>query len=229
MSWAALLGLCAALNAVSPRLRPAPPPLRQGLAAENAVESSALLSLGMRRLAADLGFIRLLIYYGTPEGPDEESEGHHHKPFDPEHPELFWGGGSYPEVAARALRLIDTDPTFAYPVLYASGALAFNLNRPDEALRVLRYALSRDPRNVQYQAYVMAVGLHRHGDKAGVIRILEPVLGESDCPAMIKNMMAYLYVQSGERRKAADLYRLIRDTSRDPHYRRLAEAALKRL
>ena len=210
MKWAAPLGLCVALNAVSFRLRPAPPPLRQGLAADGAVESSALFSLGMRRLAADLGLIRLLIYYGTP-------------------PELSWGGGAYPELGPRALCILDADPSFSYAALYASGALAFNLDRPDEALRVLQYALSRDPRNVEYEAYVAAVGMHRHGDKAGVIRILEPVLGESDCPDMIRNLVAYLYVQSGRKAQAAVLYRFLRDKGKDPAYRRMAVAALKRL
>ncbi len=218
MRWVVALGLCAALNAASFHLRPASSPLSQGLVADNAVESAGLLSLGMRRLAADLGFIRLLIYYGTPQPGAEEEE------------QVTQAVSSaYPELAARALRILDVDPTFTYATLYASGALAFNLNRPDEALRVLQVALSRDAHNVQYQAYVAAIGLHRRGDKAGVIRILEPILGESDCPAMIKNMMAYLYAQCGQQEKAAALYRLIQDTSKDPRYRRVAEEALKRL
>jgi hypothetical protein len=107
--------------------------------------------------------------------------------------------------------------------------LAFNLNRPEDALRVLDYALSRDPHNLQFQSYIAAVGFHRHGDAKGVISRLEPVLGTPDCPVMIKHLVAYLYAKSGQRQKALSLYREIRDTSKDAGYRRMAEISLQRL
>jgi tetratricopeptide (TPR) repeat protein len=226
----AALGLCAALNSFSLRLRPAAWPLGQGLASESALETSALVSLGMRRLAADLGLVRMLIYYGSAEdGPEGHEAHHHHSRFDPDHPELSWGGGLYPELGPRALRILDADPSFSYAALFAAGALAFNLNRPQDALRVLDYALNRNPRNHEFQAYVAAIGFHRQGDAQGVISRLEPVLGAPDCPVMIKHMVAYLYAKSGQDGKARALYREIRDTSKDPGYRRMAETALERL
>jgi tetratricopeptide (TPR) repeat protein len=202
----AALGCCGVLNALSLRVRSAGWSLGQGLAPESALETSALASLGMRRLAADLGLVRMLVYYGEAEG-----------------------GGRYPEMASRALRILDLDPSFSYAALFSAGALAFNLNRPQDALRVLDYALSRDPRNPRLQAYVAAVGCRRHGDAQGVVSRLEPVLGDADCPVMIKHLVAYLYVQAGQRRKALALYRKIRDTSKDAGYRRMAAAALRRL
>ncbi|HAM35868.1 MAG TPA: hypothetical protein DEB40_08485 [Elusimicrobia bacterium] len=222
---------CLLLNVFSARIRPSPWPLRQSLSAQSAVETAALLSLGMRRLAADMGLVRLLIYYGSPETAHEESgtHGHEHEAFEAEHPERSWGGGSYGELGLRALRIMDLDPSMSYVALYASGALAFNLNRPMEALHVLRYALARDPRNIQYQAYVAAIGFHRHGDPAGVIHILEPVLDTPECPAMVKHMVAYLYVKTGQSQKAARLYKHILETSKDAGYRRMARAALARL
>ncbi|MDD5629566.1 MAG: hypothetical protein PHU21_10915 [Elusimicrobia bacterium] len=229
----ALLAACAAcalLNGVGLRLGPAPWPLRQSLGPDSALETAALLSLGMRRLAADLGLVRMLIYYGTPESGGHEAHEEHegHDPFDPAHPELSWGGGSYPELGPRALRILDADPSFSYAALLAAGALAFNLNRPEEALRLLDYARSRDPRNSEYQAYVAAIGFHRRGDPQGVISRLEPVLRAPDCPVMVKHLVAVLYVRAGQRGKARNLYREIRDTSKDAGYRRMAEAALAR-
>ena len=225
----AALCCCAVLNFLSLRVRPADCSLGQGLAPESALETSALVSLGMRRLTADLGLVRMLIYYGEPEGGPEVGEAQLHSHYDPEHPEFAWGGGRYSELGTRALRILDADPSFSYAALLAAGALAFNLNRPEDALRVLDYALSRDPRNLQFQAYVAAVGFHRHGDANGVIRRLAPVLGTPDCPVMIKHLVAHLYAKDGQRQKAISLYRQIRDTSKDAGYRRMAEVALERL
>jgi tetratricopeptide (TPR) repeat protein len=225
----ALLGLaavlaCVGLNSLSRRVRPAGWPLLHGISADSAVETSTLLALGMRRLSADLGLVRLLIYYGTPEpGPEAEAEAGRHHEHGP------WGSGKYGELGPRALRILDADPEFSYVALYAAGSLAFNLDRPDEAVRVLEYALSRDPRNPRYPAYLAAIGLHRKGDLAGVIRILEPILDTPDCPVMIKHMVAYMYAQAGQRAKALSLYRVVRDTSKDPGYRQMAQKALVRM
>jgi len=226
---AAAAGLCAALNAVSLRLQPAPWPLRQALGPDSALETAALVSVGMRRLAADLELVRLLIYYGTAEAGPEREEAHTLRFFDPKHPELAWGGGVYAELGPRILRILDMDPSFDYVALYGAGALAFNLNRPDDAKRVLQYALSRDPHNSRYQATLAAVGLHRRGDAAGVVRILEPILDTPDCPVMIRHLVAYLYVKTGRRQEARVLYRRIIATTQDAGYRGLAAAALARL
>jgi tetratricopeptide (TPR) repeat protein len=228
MAWAAAaLASCVLLNTLALRLGPSPWPMRQGLSSDSALETAALVSLGMRRLAADLGLVRMLIYYGTPE-PGSEEHGHD-EGFDREHPERSWGGGAYPELGPRALRILDADPSFGYAALFAAGALAFNLNRPQDALRVLDYALSRDPRNPEFQAYVAAIGFHRSGDARGVIRRLEPVLDAPDCPVMIRHLVAVLYERTGRRREALALYRRIIETSKDPGYRRMAEAAAARL
>lgn len=209
---------CSGLNALVAAALPAMPraPLGIRLEADSAVETASLFGLGMRRLAADLGLIRLLIYYGTPE-PDADEQAQEQ------------GGGHYPELGPRALRILDTDPSFNYPVLYAAGALAFNLDRTQEALDLLEHALKRDPKNIQYHAYVAAIGFHRRGDVDSVIRILEPMLASPDCPTMIKSMVAFLYKNSGRHDEAARLYRDIIGSSRDPGYRLTAERMLKEM
>lgn len=237
-SAALALAACVGINALSrwPESRAAADPLPLKISAEGAVETASLFGLGMRRLAADLGLIRLLIYYGTPEAvgageqghEDERAPGHTHEHrFDREHPERSYGGGKYPEIGPRAMRILDVDPSFSYPALMAAGVLVFNLNRPDEALELLRYAMARDPANEQYRRYVGAVGFHRHGDAKSVISILEPLLGDPDCPTMIKSMVALLYLQTGNRAASVRLYREIAEFSRDEGYRHLALQKLK--
>ena len=222
------LALAVALNAGFGRVKTSPPrAFAMVLSPETAVESVGLLSVGMRRLAADLELIRLLLYYGY-EDPAEGRQKHEHQAFDfdSEHPELSWGGGSYREFGPRARRILALDPSFSYVALYAAGAIAFNLNRPEEALGLLEEALKADPGNNEYRAYVAAIGFHRKADARRVLSVLEPTLSQPDCPTMIKSMMAFLYKRSGRRFEAIRLYRDIVATSRDAGYRGIARRML---
>src|SRR3989338_2108626 len=190
-------------------MRPEAPALR--LEADCAVETASLFALGLKRLAADLGLIRMLIYYGTPQSHED-----HHRA----------EGWHYPQLGPRALRILEIDPAFSYAALYASVALAFNLSRPQEALDLLEHVLKRDPGNRQYQLYIAAIGFQREGNSRKVIELLEPVLNSPDCPTMIKSMMAFLYKKSGQLDKAVRLYQEIIETSRDSGYRGTAERML---
>jgi tetratricopeptide (TPR) repeat protein len=226
---AAAAGLHAVFLGGPPSGRRAP----SNFSADTAVETVGFLSLGMRRLAADLGLIRMLVYYGTPE--DESGhEGHGHPPgghdaYDPAHPELSWGGGHYPELLARARAIRALDPRYDYPVFYAAGALAFNLNRPSQALDLLEEALRDDPGSAQLKAYVGAIGFLKQGDGRRVVEMLEPTLADPDCPTMIKMMLALMYRQQRRPADAVRLYREVLATSRDEGYKAQARHALSTL
>lgn len=215
--------LCALLlNAWALGLRrpPLPEPSSMRLDPSDAAETAAFLTLGMRRLGADIAFVRLLMYYGTPEPGAEEHEeaaGHYHHE-----------GGSYAELGPRTLRIMDLDPYFAYAPLFGAGALAFNLNRPDEALAVLEAAADRDPKQWKYRAAMAGIGFHKKGDPLKVIRELSPMLAEPDCPTLLKNLLAFLNRRAGRREEAARIYRDIL-TSRDPAYYAMARQALQEL
>lgn len=232
------VGLCLAAAANLGLGTALPPPsadpfgIKSG--SEGAVETAALFGLGMRRMAADLALIRMIIYYGTPEDDGHGHEGPHehhgHQDHDAEHPERSYGGGTYGRLSAMAMSILDLDPAFTFAPLFASGALAFNLNRPEEAVELLRYAIRRDPGQTQYHAYLGAIGFHRKGKPEEVARLLEPLVAYNpDCPTLIKNILAFLYKRTGQYRKAAALYLDIYETSRDEGYRRMAERELREL
>lgn len=208
------LAACGALGLGTARFSPSMPPAAGGarLAAETAVQQASLYSLGMRRVAADLALIRLIIYYGTREG-DDDGHGHGEE-------------GGHHELLPRGMAVLDADPSFTYPALYTAGALAFNLQRPDEAIRMLEYALARDPRNAQLQAYLAAVGFHKKGDRKSVIALLEPMLDYEDCPAMIKHLMAVLYKRERRFDRARALYTELLD---HPDYAVVARQELDKL
>lgn len=226
--------LCAGLNGAQLAFRPGPakPRAAPKLSAESALQTAALMSLGMRRLAADLELIRLFVYYGTPEAGHEDHEHQEHQgeaPFDPAHPERSWGGGRFPEVGPRARRIIEIDPTFSYAVLYAAGALAFNLNRAQEALDLLQEALDREPKNTQYRVYLAAIGVSRTGDPRRAAELLEPALADPDCPTMVKSTAAFMHRRLGNKRRAAEIYLDILEHSKDPGYRDIARRGLAAL
>lgn len=225
---AAGLLLSAALNAgLAPIAQPPPRGVPTGLSPDTAIETAGLLSLGMRRMAADLQLIRLLVYYGSPEEAvmkaTEEIEKRGGEG------EKLYATGRYPEMLPRARRILELDPKFSYAVLYGAGALAFNVGRPDEALDLLAEALQRDPDNAEYRAYVGAVAFAKKGDTSRVLALLEPTLARPDCPTMIKSMVAFMYRRLGRRADAIRVYDDILATSRDAGYRATARYALREL
>lgn len=192
------------------------------LAGDGVVAGATLWSVGMRRLAADLAFVRLLVYYGTYEGEaDHGEEGHvHHGP--------DYGTGRYEEVLPRCRRIAALDPYWSFPLLYGASALAFNLDRPNEASSLIEEGLTRQPRDRQLLAMLAAVGFHKKGDLAQALDRLMPAIEEGGAPTMLKNMAAYMNERAGRRDAAVRLYRAILE-SRDQSYHDNAVRGLARL
>lgn len=258
---AASLAAVAAFNHAGPFLRkiPFPPPTEMRLAADDAVTNASLLTLGMRRLAADVMLIRTIVYYGTKEEemspeyqkrvglmkedgsrlrPERAEAGHEHEHAHDHdsHPEderfervgHSTNRGIYPDLGPKAIRLIDMDPFWTYPALYISGALAFNQNRPEEALKILRHARRFLPNEKRYLAYIAAIGFHEKGDMRDVVAELTPLVSEKDSPTMVKNMVAFMNVRLNNKKEAVRLYLEILE-SRDEKYHSVARKALARL
>jgi len=118
---------------------------------------------GARRLASDIAWVELLQYYGSPEKPIdkdaefdlswdmtkflfgvklEKEECHKHGCIEEGHYHPDFSGGVYPDLYQNCLRVAELDPFFSYVYLYGAGALAWNLNRPDEAIKLLEAGIS---------------------------------------------------------------------------------------
>ena len=226
-------GAAASYRGFSPRF---PPPQEIRVPADGAAGDMFSLALGARRLFADLWFVRLMQYYGTPElepgetPADHEREaaeaalgGHHH------HEENF-GAGNYPLFLAMAMHVLELDPYFTSAGLYGAGSLAFNMNRPEEAKRLLAYGLRYCPREWKYLNLLAAIGYSGNGgDPAAVAAQLRPILKDPDCPVMLKQLAAFLNKKAGNFREAYSIYSDIAATSRDPAYVANARRELERL
>lgn len=215
---------------------------------------------GARRVAADVAWVQLLQYYGTAEAPvdkDEEFEsswelvrffaglpppkaGHDEENcHDPRHHHNY-DGGVYPDFLSYASRVTALDPFFAYANLYGAGALAWNLNRPDEAVKLLENAIAameghspnitRDIHQPfwQYHLYLSALIYRNAGETGKMVSLLETAVAQPRCPNMVKAILANIYQKDGKHLQALKLWLDIYD-SNDPTYRAHAEKKISEL
>lgn len=191
--------------------------------------SITALNLGLRKVGADLLFIDLLQYYGTPEIPQgakvhvhDDGHGHKHIHYEGE-PEF--GYGNYPLFYSYAREILFLDPYFKNAVLYSCGALAFNLKRIDEAAALLKTAMlySSDP---QYYKMLAALAAKNSKNRKDLASILYEIAMKPETPVLIKNSAAWANKQSGSIDRANEIYRLILKTTKDQYYIGIAKKNL---
>jgi tetratricopeptide (TPR) repeat protein len=205
----------------------------------------ASVLFGVRRFGADLAFIQMLQYYARPEEAAAEA-GHDHGGHPPGahgekeyhldlgveatadlHPEMRLG--EFPRLQHHIFRIVSLDPYFHYAYLFGAGALAFNLNRIDEALEILERGVRADPRFWRFRLYAGAIAYRRSAEPQKAIGLLEQAIQFPDCPSMLKNILANLHRQQGNYIRAAEVYLDIIRTSRDQGYVNLAHQRLRQL
>lgn len=156
----------------------------QPFGASGGFRDISLLLLGTRRLGADVAWISILQYYGG-----EESEGKEEFVDRP----LEGRSEKYPSLKKLTLRTLRLDPQLHYAVLYGAGALAFNLNRPEEAVEILEEAIQRNPQYWKYQLYLGAILYKQKGKFDSMLHLLEDAIQYPDCPTLIKSILANIY------------------------------------
>ena len=246
--------------------RPGMPPYTTSVMPAFAVQDTATVLNGARRFGADLAFIQLMQYYGSPEFADpqvsyplrrkphrytqnnphknrEDSHPHnekgHERAHEGAHAHLHLGSEGtadatgevspgFPLLGDFALRAGTLDPRFHFAYLFVSGALAFNLNRGDDAVRVLEHGIRGDPSFWRYRMYQGAIAYRKSQETEKVIATLEEAIKDPDCPSMIKNILAHIYIKKGNPKRAAEIYVDLLE-SRDPSYATHAKTQLIRL
>jgi tetratricopeptide (TPR) repeat protein len=196
------------------------------------VEDTLWAMAGMRRLAADMAYVQMLQYYGTdPEEEHEHESGHIHVDLGEE----AWAdrrpgripNEAFPELAAYCGRATDLDPYFDYVYLFGAGALAFNLNRGDEALSLLAKGVRFNPNQTRFHLYAAAAAYRKSFEVDRVIQLLEQAAADPECPSMLQNILANIYKKKGDWRNAARIYLRLLDNSRDPSYVEVARRNLE--
>ncbi len=222
----AVFALAAGGFASSGYRSPFPPPSEIRVPAAGASGDMLALALGARRLFADLWFIRLMQYYGTREfhGGEEAGDGQHRHD---EH-ENF-GAGEYPLFLPMARHVLEVDPAFTAAGLYGAASLAFNMQRGEDAMELINYALKYNPREWKYLAMLAAIGYSKAQNPVAVAEAIAPILKDPDCPVLLKQLAAFLNKKAGKYAAAAAIYADIAATSRDEAYVKNAGRELEKL
>lgn len=173
--------------------------------------------MGMRRLTADVGWLSVLQYYG---GHEKEEEGEHHE----------FGGGKYHSLKKMVLRVVRLDPSFHYAYLYGAGALGWNLDRPDEALEILKEGIRYNPQYWRFRLYVGAIVYKQKGKFDEMITLLEDAVQHPDCPTMVKSILANIYEERKDYVKSLKIWIDIQESEhKDPAYIQRSEQQIKEL
>jgi tetratricopeptide (TPR) repeat protein len=174
---------------------------------ENIVQDIGAISLGARRVGANLAYIQLLQYYGVGlfhHPKDDEGDGHAQARYPRiKQVEIDL---NFPRLQEFGFRIIRLHPRFNAAVLEVAGALAFNQHRTDEALELLREAITRDPVFFRYHLYTAAILYKFDNDDDKLIEKLDEAVQYPDCPPLLKNVLANLYKKKGQFENAAKIY-----------------------
>ncbi|MCB4792348.1 MAG: hypothetical protein LHV68_10770 [Elusimicrobia bacterium] len=233
---------------------------------------------GFRRLAADIAWIQLLVYYGEPKVKvDEETkyklswdylkyllglkseagEEHHgnlkaaagkvHSEGEEEAQEfnetkklvVIDKVNTFPELYSYCRRVIFLDPFFDYAYLYGAGALAWNQERPNEAVDLLNYGIdrmelyskdiTRDSHQPfwQFHLYLGAIIYRNEGNFQKMTESLEVAVTQKNCPNMVRAILASIYSKDKKYAKALKLWLDIYDTNDQTYQKRSLEEIYK--
>ncbi|MFH1380480.1 MAG: hypothetical protein ABII23_09405 [bacterium] len=181
------------------------------------------IMLGMRRIAADIAWVQLSQYYARPQVSKEEALEVEYKKFINKvipYKHDFNERVGYPEIYERTLRIINLDPFFKYAYLYSAGALAWNLDRYDEAYDILKRGLAMNPLYWRFSMYVGAISYKEKGQHDKMVGYLEEIIIYPDCPNLIRSILANYYRKEGQYYKSLKVWIYILDTGDESYMRR---------
>jgi len=188
------------------------PPLAVSLSSPvTRLSDFAGIAMGFRKLTADIAWIQAIIYYGTPEGGDEEAGEQ--------------GGGHYPLFLAYCQRAVRIDSNFIYIFYYGAGALGWNLNRLDEAEALLREGISEHPKEWRFQQYLAGLAYQKNHNVNKLIEFLQGFVEQSDCPNLLRSILANIYKKQKRYDDAIQVWTIVYKTG-DRLYLERAESQI---
>jgi len=155
---------------------------------------------GFRSLAGDIEYINFLQYYG-----DRSQNVNRHK-----------------NLMAYIDDITDVDPYFSFAYTFGSSILAFNLDRVDEALKIIRKGLDFNPEMWQLRLYLGAILFKQENKESEYIKLLEDALRFEDHPAIVERILGNIYEQIKPPQFAAEYWAGIYMKTKDKKTREFA-------
>lgn len=162
---------------------------------------------GLRKLTSDLAWIQLLQYYGGEPPEDIEDGSNDKKQTHHNHLEHMTKiqPGKYKRFIDYCRRVTILDPIYSFVYFYGVGCLAWNLERPDEALEYLNEGL----KNLSFQKfspnsdywelvkYQQAIYYKIGGEYKNMLAQLRIIVESGKAPNIVKAILANLYKKFG--------------------------------
>ena len=174
------------------------PLLEDTISERYALQDLILILMGFRNLASDIALIELIQYTSSEYSERKDS-----------------GGTLYRLFKQHALRVIRIDPYNRPAYLFSAGILAWfkPINRPQEAIDILREGLRYDPTYWQYTLYIGAIAYTREGNIEKMINMMEIAITHPDCPAHVKQLVANVCKKHGYYDKAIAIWMNVLDSN----------------
>ncbi|MCS7184924.1 MAG: tetratricopeptide repeat protein [bacterium] len=141
---------------------------------------------GIKKLAADYIWIRMLQYYA----------GHDFNYMDEK---------NYPDLIKYFKRITMLSPDWSRSVEWGVGVLAFNHKRYSEAMELLKLGIKFRPNYTRFYMYVGAIGYLSKNMEIEAISILEKIVENSDSLTAL-NILANIYKKNGRYNDAIRIY-----------------------
>jgi len=157
---------------------------------------------GFRGLMADFAWIDFLLYAGGEVLPDE----------DP--------ARNYDLIDYFVRRVIRIDPFYHSAILYGTSMLAYFriVDRPNEAVALVKEGIRYDPDYWPYHMFLAAITYKQKADLDGMEDIFTQALRQSDCPMVIRNLIANNSKQDGRFDTALAIWEAVLDSDQAEYW-----------
>jgi len=172
----------------------------------SSLRAAAFLS-GYKVLVGHAFWIRVIQYYGNASNGVD----HYAKLYD------------YCRLAS------DLNPQFLPVYTYGAAALAYQVNRMDEAVRLLQKGIMANPNAISLKLMLAAMAYHNSQDYAREIPFLEIQIAQGNAPTMLINILANTYQKVGRINDAIRLWLQILKTTDSDVQKYEAAQRLKQL
>ena len=177
------------------------------------LEDVSMILAGFRRAAADMAWVQLLQFLGEAHELEEAR-------LNPKE-----------SLKGMTLRVTRIDPYFRSVYLVGAGILAWfpRVDRPDEALEVLREGVRYNPEYWPFQIYIAAILYKKQGRFPEMAQLLEEGRRHPECPPVMKSILANTYKAQKRYADAIRIWQIVLSNPQDREYHETARRQIERM